>query len=61
MADLMKEAEKMVKKAKKNLDMKKVKQDASKVGEILKDKKITKEEKKELTDMAKDLLKDIKK
>ena len=61
MADLMKEANKLIKAAKKNVDMDKVKKDAKKAGEMLKDGKISKEEKAELTNMAKDLMKDMKK
>ncbi len=61
MADLMKEAKKLIKAAKKNVDMDKVKKDAKKAGEMLKDGKISKEEKAELTNMAKDLMKDMKK
>ncbi len=60
MADLMKEAKKLIKTAQEKVDMDEVKKDAKKVGEILKDGKVTKDEKSELTNMAKDLMKDIK-
>lgn len=60
MADLMKEAKKLMKTAKEKVDMKEVKKNAKRAGEILKDGKITKEEKTELTNMAKDLMKDFK-
>jgi hypothetical protein len=56
MPDLIKEAKKMA----KNIDMKKAKSSAKKVGDIVKDKKITKEEKEELKNLAKDFLKDLK-
>ncbi len=61
MADLMKSAKKLIDKAKENVDVNEVKKSAKKVGEILKDGKVTKEEKKELTNIAKDLVKDAKK
>ena len=56
MADLMKEAKKLV----KNIDMNEAKKSAKKVGEIVKDKKITKDEKKELKDIAGNFVKDLK-
>ena len=59
MADIIKEAKKLVKKAKKNVDMAKIKKDAKKAGEIVKDGKITDQEKKELANMAKELMKDF--
>ncbi len=59
--DFVKEAKKLAKKAKENVDMKELKEDAKKVGGMLKDGKISKEEKKEISDIAKDLMKDIKK
>ena len=58
MADFMKSAKKLIDKAKENVDVNEVKKSAKKVGEILKDGKVTKEEKKELTNIAKDLVKD---
>ena len=48
MSDILKEAKKLANQAKKNIDMKEAKKSAKKVGEIVKDKKITKDEKKEL-------------
>lgn len=61
MADFMKSAKKLIDKAKENVDVNEVKKSAKKVGEILKDGKVTKDEKKELTNIAKDLVKDAKK
>jgi len=56
MADLIKEAKKMA----KNIDMKEAKKSAKRVGEIVKDKKITKDEKTELKDLAQKFIKDLK-
>ena len=61
MSDIMKKAKNLVKEAKDNLDMKELKNDAKKVGEMLKDGKISKEEKKEIGSMAKSLMKDMNK
>ena len=61
MADFMESAKKLIDKAKENVDVNEVKKSAKKVGEILKDGKVTKDEKKELTNIAKDLVKDAKK
>ena len=58
--DLMKEAKKLAGKAKKNIDMKEAKKSAKKVGEIVKDKKITDDEKKELKKIASSFIKDLK-
>ncbi len=61
MSDLMKTVKKLVEENKDKIDTKELKKDAKKVGGMLKDGKISKEEKKEITDMAKDLFKNKKK
>ena len=61
MADILKTVKKLVEENKDKIDTKELKEDAKKVGDILKDGKISKEEKKEITNMAKDLFKEKKK
>ena len=57
----MKTVKKLVEENKDKVDTKELKKDAKKVGDILKDGKISKEEKKEISNMAKDLFKSKKK
>ena len=61
MSDIMKTVKKLVEENKDKVDTKELKKDAKKVGDILKDGKISKEEKKEISNMAKDLFKSKKK
>ena len=59
MSDIIKKAKELVETASKKVDKEKVKESAKRAGEIVKDGKISKEEKKELTIMPKDLMKDF--
>ena len=61
MSDIMKTVKKLVEENKDKVDTKELKEDAKKVGAMLKDGKISKEEKKEISNMAKDLFKNKKK